>query len=86
LPQEDGLSADAFVVEICCRIIHARTSSTRHAVIRCESLTGRGKSPDLTFRHRVADEKWIKPGTKSDWRMNPAEGKAMLCIVSLGIG
>lgn len=36
-----------------CALIHARTSATRQAVMRCENLTGAGKVLFLTLRHSV---------------------------------
>ena len=47
----------AMALPAFCFFIQARMSSTRQAVTRSDSLTGAGKSPDLTILQSVEDEK-----------------------------
>ena len=61
--------AEFFCSEKDC--IQARISSTRHAVTRGDNLTGAGKVPSLTFRHKVAGENGIRLGINWDWRIKP---------------
>jgi hypothetical protein len=54
--------------------IHARTSSTRQAVIRSARRTGAGNFFALTNRQSVAEENGRISGTSWDWRKKPVAG------------
>ena len=48
-----------------------RTSSTLNAVTRSDSLTGEQNSPDLIFRHRVAEDHGRMGGVPGRGRFGP---------------